>query len=176
LIGTLDMHKKNKFQRLTVGAFVVTSLTSYSSTVFPKDDIFSMKETFTMQPCYWLSREIPAEGLCGEKMRPDMNVLLEEAEKGNTIAAMRLGQLYRSGNWGVKQNFSKAMHWFTRAANQGDRYSQKQVAIAYEFGRLGVEENIPLAIQFYKMITENGIYPDLEEKIENLEKLSGQSE
>ena len=164
------MTKKDRFQRLKVGAFVVTSLTTYSSTVLAEDDIFSLKETFTMQPCYWLSREIPAEGLCGAKMRPDIKVLTEEAKKGNTIAAMRLGQLYRSGNWGVKQDSSKAIHWFTRAAKQAERYSQIQLANAYEFGRMDVQENIPLAKQFYKMATENGIYPDLEERIENLEK------
>ena len=165
------MTKKDRFQRLTAGAFIVTSLTAYSSTVLPEDDIFSMKETFTMEPCYWLSREIPAEGLCGAKMRPDTKVLIVEADKGNTIAAMRLGQLYRSGNWGVKQNLAKALHWFTRAAKQGDRYSQIQVANAYEFGRMDVQEDIPLAIQFYRMAIENGIYPDLEEKIETLENL-----
>lgn len=165
------MTKKNRFQRLTAGAFVVTSLTTYSSTVLPEEDIYSLKETFKMQPCYWLSREIPAEGLCGAKMRPDTKVLTQKAKKGNTIAAMRLGQLYRSGNWGVTPDLSKAIYWFTRAANQGDRYSQRQVANAYEFGRLGVKENIPLAIKFYKMATENGIYPDLEERIENLEKI-----
>lgn len=165
------MTKKDKFQRLTAGAFIVTSLTTYSSTVLPEEDIFSLKETFTMNPCYWLSREIPAEGLCGAKMRPDTKVLIQEAKKGNTIAAMRLGQLYRSGNWGIKQDLSKAIHWFTRAAKQGDRYSQIQVALAYEFGRMGVQENIPVAIKFYKMATENGIYTDLEEKIDNLEKI-----
>lgn len=164
------MTKKDKFQRLKVGAFIVTSLTTYSSAVLPEEDIFSLKETFTMNPCYWLSREIPAEGLCGARMRPDTKVLIREAKKGNTVAAMRLGQLYRSGNWGVKQDLSKAILWFTHAANQGDRYSQIQVALAYEFGRMGVQENIPVAIKFYKMATENGIYTDLEEKIDNLEK------
>lgn len=165
------MTKKDKFQRLKAGAFIVTSLTTYSSTVLPEEDIFTLKETFTMNPCYWLSREIPAEGLCGARMRPDIKVLVREAKKGNTIAAMRLGQLYRSGNWGVKQDLSKAILWFTHAANQGDRYSQIQVGLAYEFGRMGVREDITLAIQFYKMATENGIYTDLEEKIDNLEKI-----
>jgi hypothetical protein len=169
------MTKKDRFHCLTAGAFIVTSLTTYSSTVLPKEDIFSLKETSTMNPCYWLSREIPAEGLCGARMRPDTNVLIQEAKKGNTIAAMRLGQLYRSGNWGVKQDFSKAILWFTRAATQGDRYSQIQVALAYEFGRMGTREDISLAIQFYKMATENGIYPDLEEKIDNLEKILSHS-
>ncbi len=170
------MTSKDRFHSLKAGAFVVTSLTAYSSTVVPENEIFSMKETFTMQPCYWLSREMPGEGLCGAKMQPDTNVLIQEANKGNYIASMRLGQLYRSGDWGVKQDLSKAVKWFTRAANQGDRYSQRQLALAYEFARMGLEENIPLAIRYYKMATENGIYPDLEERIENLEKILAHSD
>lgn len=165
------MANKDKFQGLAVGAFIVTGLSSYSSAALSVEDIFTLKEKPVMQRCYWLSREIPAEGLCGEKMRPDTTVLIQEAEKGNSIAAMRLGQLYSTGNWGVEQDFPKAIQWYTRAADMGDRYSQKQLAQAYEFERLGVKEDIELAIQFYNMATENGIFPDLEERIKNLEKM-----
>jgi len=40
---------------------------------------------------------------------------------------------------------------------------------------MGAREDISLAIQFYKIPTENGIYPDLEEKIDNLEKILSHS-
>lgn len=168
------MAEKDRFQRLVAGAFVVTSLTTYTSSAsdtLPEDDIFSLKEVHTMQPCYWLSREIPAEGLCGQKMKPDIKVLIQEAEKGNSIAAMRLGQLYGSGNWGISQDTAKAVKWYTRAAQLGDHQSQIRLAQAYEFGRLGVQQDIQLAVRFYTMATENGIYPDLEERIEKLEKM-----
>lgn len=165
------MFEKDSFQRLAVGAFIVTSLTTYTSTAASKDDVFSLKETNKMQPCYWLSREIPAEGLCGEKMSPDVKVLIQEAEKGNGIAAMRLGQLFSTGNWGIEQDLDKAIQWFKKAAELGDRYSQLRLAQAYEFGRMGVQVDVQSAIRFYTMATENGIYPDLEERIENLKTL-----
>jgi len=170
------MIEKDRFQRLAASAFLVTSLGSHASAAPSDDDIFSLKEIHTMQRCYWLSREIPAEGLCGEKMRPDVKVLIQEAEQGNSIAAMRLGQLYGSGNWGINQDLAKAVKWYTRAAQLGDRQSQVRLAQAYEFGRLGVQQDIHSAIRFYMMATENGIYPDLEERIEKLEKMlaSGQ--
>lgn len=168
------MAEKDRFHSLSAGAFLLTGLASYASaepSFEPDDDIFSLKEIHTMQPCYWLSREIPAEGLCGQKMKPDIKVLTQEAEKGNSIAAMRLGQLYGSGNWGINQDSAKAVKWYTRAAQLGDRQSQIRLAQAYEFGRLGVQQDFRSAVRFYTMATENGIYPDLEERIEKLEKM-----
>lgn len=170
LLGNSLLAKKNKLQHLAVGTFIVTGLGSYTSNISAADEVFSMKEIHVMQPCYWLSRVIPAEGLCGEKMRPDTSVLIQEAGKGNSIAAMRLGQLYTSGAWGIKKDPVKAVKWYIRAAELGDRYSQLRLANAYEFGRLGVRVNNALAIRYYKMATEYGIHLDLEERIENLEK------
>ena len=165
------MAREDKFSRLVITAFVVTGLSPCSNSGLAEDDIFSVQENpRPMQRCYWLSRQIPAEGLCGEKMRPDINILTQEAKNGNNIAAMRLGQLYRSGNWGIPLDLKKAVKWFHHGAKLGDRYSQLQLARAYEYGRMGVEQDIFLAVEYYKMATENGIYPDLEEKIEKLEK------
>lgn len=165
------MKEKDRVPLLAASAFIVTGgLGSFASAEPSDDDIFSLEEIHVMQPCYWLSREIPAEGLCGEKMRPDLEVLIQEAEKGNSIAAMRLGQLYGSGNWGINQDLTKSVKWYTHAAELGDRQSQIRLGQAYEFGRLGVQTDTRSAIRFYMMATENGIYPDLEEKIEKLEK------
>lgn len=162
------MAELDKLQYLAAGALIATGLSSFSVTVSSEEDIFALKPT--MQRCYWLTREIPAEGLCGEKMRPNTETLIREAKKGNSIAAMRLGQLYASGNWGVKLDQEEAIKWFTYAAKLGDRYSQIRLAHAYEFGRMGMTKDISMAIRFYTMATENGLYPDLEEKIEKLER------
>ena len=163
------MSNKDKRHGFVVGTFVVSSLTAYPSASFP-DEGYSLKEIKTMEACYWLSREIPSEGLCGEKMRPDLDTLIREAEKGNSIAAMRLGQLYSSGSWDTEENPAKALKWYTRAAELGDRYSQRRVGYAYEFGRMGVQADTRMAIKYYKMATENGIYPDLEKRIKKLEE------
>jgi TPR repeat protein len=163
------MKEKERFPHVAIGAFIMTSLgghVSHSSA----EEVFAVKEVQTMQRCYWLSREIPGEGLCGEKMRPDTAVLKREAVNGNTIAAMRLGQLYGSGNWGVTQDVKEAIKWYARAAELGDRYSQLQLAHTYEYGRMNVEKDIRKAIYYYRMATENGIYPQLEKKLEQLER------
>ena len=163
------MGDRIKSKAFALSAIFLTGVSSSISAENDNDDIFSLEPIHKMNPCYWLSREIPGEGLCGAKMRPDVKVLIKEAEKGNSIAAMRLGQLYAGGNWGIEQNSIKAVKWYIRAAELGDRPSQIKLGHAYEFGRLDVEPDIRKAIKFYTMATENGIYPDLEEKIKKLE-------
>jgi TPR repeat protein len=161
---------KNKDQRNIISAFVVSGLATCTGSVLANDNPFGVQEKpHTMERCYWLSREIPAEGLCGEKMRPDVTILMIEAEKGNNIAAMRLGQLFGTGNWGVNQDYEQAIKWYQHGAKLGDRYSQLQLGQAYEFGRLGVKRDLARAIKYYNMATENGLYPQLENKIERLE-------
>lgn len=164
------MGSKNKGQKFAVSAIFFSGLTTCVSAVQEDEDIFSLEPVHKMNPCYWLSREIPDEGLCGAKMRPDVKVLVQEAERGNSIAAMRLGQLFGSGNWGIEQDTKKAIKWYTRAAEMGDRQSQIRLGQAYEYARMGAKKNLRLAVKFYTMATENGIYPDLEEKINKLEK------
>lgn len=164
------MTNKRKYQDLVVGTVVVASLSVSPSISFSVDDGFTLKEAHAMERCYWLTRKLPGEGLCGERMRPDVSVLVREANKGNNIAAMRLGQLYRSGTWGVELNLAKAIHWYTRAAELGDQYSQLLLAHAYELGSMGAEKDLKQALKFYKMATENGLYPDLEEHISELEE------
>lgn len=170
------MSKKDKKQAKILGAFLVSSMTAWGTSAPASANPFGVEEKpRTMERCYWLSREIPAEGLCGEKMRPDVTILMIEAEKGNNIAAMRLGQLFGTGNWGVTQDYAEAVKWYQHGARLGDRYSQLQLGQAYEFGRLGVKRDLASAIQYYKMATETGLYPQLEDKIERLEaKLAAQ--
>ena len=166
------MSEKKKIQHIAVGAFIATGLSSIASSVTAGDEIFNFKDVTTMQPCYWLSREIPAEGLCGEKMRPDINVLIKYAKNGNNIAAMRLGQLYSSGNWGIEKDLKESVKWYQHAAELGNRHSQLRLGLAYEHGRMEVKKNLDLSIKYYRMANDNGIYPDIEEKIERLERMS----
>lgn len=164
------MSKKDKSQPRLIGAIVVTGLAAYSGSMLADDNPFGVEEKpKTMERCYWLSRQIPAEGLCGERMRPDLTILMIEAEKGNNIAAMRLGQLFGSGNWGINQDYEQAIKWYQHGAKLGDRYSQLQLGQAYEFGRLGVTRDLAKAIKYYTMAAETGLYPQLENKIERLE-------
>ena len=162
---------KTKRQKFALSAILFSGLTTNVPAAQDNEDIFSLEPVHKMNPCYWLSREIPDEGLCGAKMRPDIKVLIQEADKGNSIAAMRLGQLFDSGNWGIEQDSKKAIKWYTRAAELGDRQSQLRLGQAYEYERMGAKRDIRLAVKYYTMATENGVYPDLEEKIKKLEKI-----
>src|SRR5210317_835704 len=112
----LLMGSEKKGQKFAISALLISGLSSAVSATQNDEDIFSLEPVHKMNPCYWLSREIPGEGLCGAKMRPDVKVLIREAEKGNSIAAMRLGQLYGGGNWGVEQDKAEAIKWYIRAA------------------------------------------------------------
>jgi len=158
-----------KLSRLAVSAIILSGI---NQTDTRADEIFAIKEVHTMSRCYWLSKEIPSEGLCGEKMRPDVKVLIEEAHKGNSLAALRLGQLYGEGNWGVDLDLNEAVKWYKRSAQLGERNAQLRLGQAYEFGRMGITKDLKTAIKYYKMATEGGIYTDLENRIEELEKKS----
>ena len=49
---------------------------------------------------------------------------LQGAEKGDFFSSYRVGICYEQGI-GVPQNDNKALEWFTRAANEGEEYSEK---------------------------------------------------
>lgn len=115
--------------------------------------------------CYWLAGRFPPEGLCGERMRPDMAMLRSAAANGHAFAAFRLGQWHASGNWGVEQNDAMAYRWFRRAAEGGVRAAQLRLARAYEFGRLGLQRDVVKAIHYYELAVEDGLYPDLEDRL-----------
>jgi TPR repeat protein len=133
------------------------------------DKLPSISNKYDASRCYWLEAKITAEGLCGEKMQPDMPRIIEEAENGNALAAFRLGQLYARGSWGVTQDFKESEKWFLLSAKGGFRTSQLKLALMYEFGR-GAEKNLNEALYWYKAAAEHGLYADLEEKIASIEE------
>ena len=114
--------------------------------------------------CYWLEAKITGEGLCGEKMQPDIPLIIEEAENGNTLAAFRLGQLYSTGSWGAQRNIEESIKWLTVSARGGFWSAQVKLAFIYEHGR-GIESDLKQALHWYEQAAEQGMHPDLEEKI-----------
>ena len=50
---------------------------------------------------------------------------------------------------------SKAVEWFTKAAEQGDAQAQCNLGVCYEYG-MSVEKNITKAIEWYTKATEQG--------------------
>ena len=119
--------------------------------------------------CYWLEAKITAEGLCGEKMAPDIPLITEEAEHGNTLAAFRLGQLYSRGSWGAPQDIEASIKWFGVSAKGGFWSAQVKLGFIYEFGR-GTERDLKQAVYWYEQAAEQGMYPDLDDKILRLQE------
>ena len=62
--------------------------------------------------------------------------------------------MYENGI-GVKQDYDKAIFWYTEAAKQGDTNAQNNLGLMYENGD-GVEKNLEKAIYWYNKAIELG--------------------
>jgi len=93
----------------------------------------------------------------------------EEAEHGNTLAAFRLGQLYSRGSWGAPQDIEASIKWFGISAKGGFWSAQVKLGFIYEFGR-GTERDLKQAVYWYEQAAEQGMYPDLDDKILHLQE------
>lgn len=72
-------------------------------------------------------------------------IWLPAARNGYVRAQFFLGVLYESAS----NDRYKAIHWYLRAAEQGDRDAQHNLGLAYARG-LGVKKNVPKAIKWWR--------------------------
>jgi TPR repeat protein len=77
------------------------------------------------------------------------------AEQDDIVAMSNLGCHYVEG-WGIKKDAINAMYWLTKAAERGHIWTQKYLGNLYEYGSELVEENIFLAIDWYKKAADQG--------------------
>lgn len=160
-----------------VGVFAVaigTVVTGPSQALFAANHIDELpsisKKKIDPSRCYWLEGKMTAEGLCGEKLRPDIPRIMEEAKGGNGLAAYRLGQLFMNGTWGVEKDEEKGIEWYRLAGKHGFHQAQVKLGYMYESGRSGANEDLKEALYWFEASTEGGIYPEMEEKVEALRK------
>ena len=90
----------------------------------------------------------------------ELNVtgLRELAEDGNAGAQTELGERYNSGSTGVDRNYTEAVVWFQRAAEQGFPPAQAAVGRAYYYGQ-GVPQDNRAALTWYRLAAEQGYAP-----------------
>lgn len=69
------------------------------------------------------------------------------AEQGDADAQVYLGNKYLQGE-GVPQNYTEALTWFEKAAQNGNLSAQKALADIYREGVLGVPQNPALAFKW----------------------------
>jgi TPR repeat protein len=92
------------------------------------------------------------------------------AEKGDPAAMLNLGRLYEYGH-GAPRNFTKALEWYTKAADAGLPEGSYNVGVCYEIGMgtiadpkkaveyytKAVEQKLPLALHKMSALYLNGI-------------------
>ena len=65
-----------------------------------------------------------------------------------------LGYMYTQGIC-VKQDYTKAMKWFRKPAEQGDTFAQFWIGVMYHSG-LGVKHDREEAVKWYRMAADQG--------------------
>ena len=70
------------------------------------------------------------------------------ADQGDAIAQYDLGVLYYQGKE-VRQDYTKAIEWYGKAANQGHADAQTILGVIYESGK-GVRQDYAKAKQWYE--------------------------
>ena len=83
-----------------------------------------------------------------------VQIWLPLANSGNTAAQYTLGWLYESGQ-GVKQDHTKAAHWYQQAANKGNDAAQYALATMYAKGN-GVEKSNKKALELFTLAANQG--------------------
>ena len=70
------------------------------------------------------------------------------------MAQYNFGLMFEYGH-GVKQDYSTAKKWYTKAAEQGFAQAQCSLGIMYHHGR-GVDKSIQTAVDWYKKAADRG--------------------
>lgn len=75
------------------------------------------------------------------------------AARGDALSAGALGRIYRYSE--TDRDFAKAMTWFQKADELGDKIALVEIGRMYQDG-LGVQQDIPRAIDYYRIAIEKG--------------------
>lgn len=78
------------------------------------------------------------------------------AKKGNARAQSQLGSVFYSGKHGVQKDYTNAVFWFQKAAEQGYLNAVFNLALCYEHGR-GVAKSTSKALDLYRQAGEEGL-------------------
>ena len=82
--------------------------------------------------------------------------LFRKAESGDNDACFNLGERFYYGR-GVKQDYEKAVYWYTQSSDRGDGSSQKKLAECLRLGQ-GTPQDCALAAKRYTQAAEQGDY------------------
>lgn len=80
-------------------------------------------------------------------------VLLVFAEKGNVDAMFEVAEKYMSGKDGLPRHRVRAIYWYRKAADAGNRDAIEKVAKMYSKGQF-LPKNLERALQYYEKLAE----------------------
>lgn len=93
---------------------------------------------------------------CDRDVEKAIELFEEAAELKNTTAMVNLGNIYEDDIYDfVLQDYDKAFHWYSKAADLGDPKGWFNVANMYHYGR-GVEQNYEKAFEIFSALYEEG--------------------
>ena len=69
---------------------------------------------------------------------------------------------------GVSQDYSEAVKWYRKAAEQGDAGAQNDLGVCYDNGQ-GVNKDYTEAVKWYRKAAEQGFLP-AKERLQELVK------
>ena len=75
----------------------------------------------------------------------DFNEIKKLAEKGDSDAQYKLGQMYRKGK-GISRDYKQAAYWYTKAAEQGNAHAQFFLGKMYWMGK-GIPQDEKQAVK-----------------------------
>jgi TPR repeat protein len=81
--------------------------------------------------------------------------LLSSAEQGNADAQVAVGFIYRTAQWGIQQDYKKALYWYQKSAEQNNPKAQFQLGVVYERGE-GLPKDYKKAIYWFQKSAEQG--------------------
>jgi TPR repeat protein len=84
----------------------------------------------------------------------DIERLTENAQNGDAIAQMNVGNIYYKGQ-GVPQNYANAAKWYIQAAEQGIAEAQCMLGFMYDKG-YGVPQNYAEALKWSRKAADQG--------------------
>lgn len=79
-------------------------------------------------------------------------------ELNSVLSAYSLACCYEMGH-GCEIDMKKALEFFTIAADNGNASAQYKVGTIYQYGEEGIEPNLEMAQQYYKLASDQGFAP-----------------
>lgn len=85
----------------------------------------------------------------------DYKTLVDGLKAGEASAQFKLGSMFAFGN-GVTRNFTKALYWYRKAAEQGNAEGQNALGVMYKNGQ-GGPQNYSKAVHWYRKAADQGL-------------------